>query len=220
MNLNEMFPSNYLSKDDFPAPRVLVIANVTREQLRSARGKEMKTFLHFEGNVKPMILNKTNGLAIAKLYGRSSDAWISQPIDVYTEPNVTMAGQRVGGIRVRIPTGPRPVAGAGPRASAANGATPNVGPKAAPPPVPQLSLADKHAQVLAGFAGARTTAKLDEWARWAHGCEFTPELDDDLSDAYHAAKERITQAEAPTGRPAPANVSDKIATNALKAALV
>ena len=189
MNLNEMFPSNYLSKDDFPTPRVLVIANVTREQLRSARGKEMKTVLHFEGN-KPMILNKTNGLAIAKLYGRSSDAWIGQPIEVYTEPNVTMAGQRVGGIRVRTPTVPRAIA--------TNGATPKVGPTPVPPRVPQLSLVDKHAQVLAGLAGARTTTKLDEWARWAHGCEFTPEQDDDLSDAYHAALERIVLAQAPT----------------------
>ena len=202
MNLNEMFPSNYLSKDDFPAPRVLGIANVIREQLRTARGKEMKTVLHFEGN-KPMILNKTNGLAIAKLYGRSSDAWIGQPIEVYSEPNVTMAGQLVGGIRVRTPSGARPAVS--PRTNAVNGATSKVSPKAAPLHVQPLSLTDNYAQVIAGFAGARTTAKLDEWARWAHGCEFTPEQDDDLSDAYHSALERIALAQSPTGRPAHAS---------------
>jgi hypothetical protein len=32
-----------------------------------------------------MILNKTNGLVIAKLYGRNPDAWPGKPIEAYAE---------------------------------------------------------------------------------------------------------------------------------------
>ena len=88
MNLNEMFPSNYLSKGDFPAPRVLVMTKVTKEEVWRKNGKQMTAVLHFQGS-KPMILNKTNALTIARIYGPDTAAWIGKPIEIYFDVAVS-----------------------------------------------------------------------------------------------------------------------------------
>ena len=101
MNLNEMFPSNYLTKEDLPSPRVLVMSNVTRKEVWRKNGKQMAVVLHFNGNVKPMVLNKTNALVIARIYGNDTALWINKPINVYHDPNVMLGREKVGGLRVR-----------------------------------------------------------------------------------------------------------------------
>ena len=101
MNLNEMFPSNYLTKEDLPSPRVLVMSNVTRKEVWRKNGKQMAVVLHFNGNVKPMVLNKTNALVIARIYGTDTALWTNKPISVYHDPNVMLGRDRVGGVRVR-----------------------------------------------------------------------------------------------------------------------
>ena len=101
MNLNEMFSSNYLTKDDLATPRRVVMSNVTRKEVWRKNGKQMAVILHFEGNVKPLVLNKTNALVIARIYGNDTALWTNKPIDVYHDPNVTLGRERVGGTRVR-----------------------------------------------------------------------------------------------------------------------
>jgi len=60
-------------------------------------------------------MNSTNGQTIAAITGsEDSDGWIGYQIVLYADPNVSFAGQRVGGIRVRasrrpqVATPPRP----------------------------------------------------------------------------------------------------------------
>ena len=48
-----------------------------------------------------MILNKTNAIVIARIYGKQTDAWLKKPIEVYHDPNVMLGREKVGGIRVR-----------------------------------------------------------------------------------------------------------------------
>jgi hypothetical protein len=104
MNLHEMFPSNYLTKDDLPTPRTLTISNVTRKEVWRKNGKQLAVILHFGGNVKPLVLNKTNAIVIARLYGNDTALWASKPIEVYHDPGVMLGRERVGGLRVRIAT--------------------------------------------------------------------------------------------------------------------
>src|ERR1022692_1041008 len=101
MILNEMFPSNYLTKEDFPSPRVLVMSTVTRKEVWRKNGKQMAVVLHFNGNVKPMVLNKTNARMIARIYGTDTALWANKPISVYHDPNVMLGRDKVGGLRVR-----------------------------------------------------------------------------------------------------------------------
>ena len=101
MNLNEMFPSNYLTKNDLVNSRVLIMSKITRQEVWRKNGKQIAIVLHFDGNAKPMVLNKTNGIAIARIYGPDTSTWIKKPIEVFHDPNVTLGRDRVGGIRVR-----------------------------------------------------------------------------------------------------------------------
>src|ERR1022692_3281424 len=101
MNLNELFPSNYLTKEDVPSPRVLVMSGVTRKEVWRKNGKQMAVVLQFNGNVKPMVLNKTNARIIARIYGNDTAMWTNKPIEIYHDPNVMLGRERVGGLRVR-----------------------------------------------------------------------------------------------------------------------
>jgi hypothetical protein len=179
MNFGEMFPSNYLTQDDFPAPRTLVMAKVTMEEVQRAGGKARKPVLHFQGGCKPMVLNKANALAIAKVYGQQPEAWAGKSLQVYADATVKMKVKVVGGIRVRVvPTNRTP----------ANGSPP--APKAEPP---KMAVLDAHKVILDGFETARSEAKLDELATWGkENFDFTAEQEDQQSDAYHNNRERIS----------------------------
>jgi hypothetical protein len=102
--MHEMFPANFLKKEDVPQPTRAVVAGVTMEEVTGDAGKEMKATLHFEGDqLKPMILNKGNAVTIAETFGDDTDAWVGKTIEVFTDPGVMFGGKRVGGLRVRVP---------------------------------------------------------------------------------------------------------------------
>jgi len=105
MKMSEMYPSKFMSKDDVPQPITAVIQSVTREEVKGDNGDELKNVVHFRGEVKSLILNKGNALILSEAYGDDSTAWHGRPVEVYTDPGVMFAGKRVGGIRLRIPTG-------------------------------------------------------------------------------------------------------------------
>lgn len=176
MNFSQLFPSRYLSQDDFPQPRQFVIAKVTIEEVRQPNGKKNKGVLYFDGGGKPMILNKTNGLVLLKLYGRNPEGWVGKPIEVYADPTVTMAGEVTGGVRVRAPS------------VVAKPAPAKAKPAAGPQP---MTVDQKHQAVVSGFKNARTEAKVKEFADWAADQDFSDTHLDEQSDAYHEALERI-----------------------------
>jgi hypothetical protein len=102
MNVNDLFPSNYLTKDDLPTPRVLVMTNVTRKDVWRKNGKQLVVILHFGGKAKPLVLNKTNAQVIARIHGNDTSLWANKPIEVYHDPSVMLGRERVGGLRVRV----------------------------------------------------------------------------------------------------------------------
>jgi hypothetical protein len=103
MNLNTMFPSTWLKKEDVQQPLTAVIQSVVMDEINSDHGKEEKPILRFAGNVKPLILNRGNAETIASFYGDDSAAWTGKSIELYFDPSVMFGGKRVGGIRVRKP---------------------------------------------------------------------------------------------------------------------
>lgn len=104
MKMNEMFPSNYLKKEDVSHPITATIRDVITEEVSGDHGKESKPVIRFNGSVKPMILNKGNGELLCSLYGDDSLAWHGKSIELYMDPNVMFGGKRVGGIRLRAPS--------------------------------------------------------------------------------------------------------------------
>lgn len=118
MRMSQMFPSNYLGKDDVPHPLTTTIAKVTQEEIKGDNGNELKAVIYFHGLDKAFICNKTNAFTLCEAYGDDSDLWRSKPVEIYLDPTVSFGGKRVGGLRLRIP------AGGGRATPPANGNTP------------------------------------------------------------------------------------------------
>lgn len=104
MKMSEMFPSNYLKKEDVATPTRATIRNVIQDEISGDGGKELKAVLNFVGNLKPMILNRGNATTLEEAYGDDSDAWHGKTVEIYVDPSVMFGGKRVGGVRLRIPS--------------------------------------------------------------------------------------------------------------------
>jgi hypothetical protein len=101
---NEAFPSKYLKSADVKAKAIVATINfVTQEPV--GQDKEMKWVIHFEGDVKPMVCNRTNWEAIEEAFGDSDD-WPGDKIKIYCALT-SFGGKRVDGIRVE-PIVPKP----------------------------------------------------------------------------------------------------------------
>jgi len=83
-----LFPSKYLKEADLEGRRVrLVVDKVQVDELQMAGGlKSKKPVVYFrnpktdEPIEKMLVMNKTNAMAIASVYGPDTDAWIGRPI--------------------------------------------------------------------------------------------------------------------------------------------
>jgi hypothetical protein len=103
MKISELKQSRFLTKEDCDPPICVTIAGVRKENVSPAGEKpDEKWCLLFSEDVKPMVLNSTNGSLIARFLGSDdSDGWTGKTIVLYHDPSVTFAGKLVGGIRVR-----------------------------------------------------------------------------------------------------------------------
>lgn len=96
----------YFGEQDFATQdeqKTVTIAGHSIEQVQNESGKSRKGVLRFRENVKPLILNVTNGKSIAKLYGKDADGWIGKRIVLYFDPNVRFGRETVGGVRIKPP---------------------------------------------------------------------------------------------------------------------
>lgn len=107
MNVDDLGQSKYLSKSDCGERGILLtIKRITKETIGRGKDAEQKFVLHFEENVKPMVLNKVNGRRIGQMtgiYTKCEVGWIGTKIVAYNDPDVEFGGEVKGGIRVRAP---------------------------------------------------------------------------------------------------------------------
>lgn len=106
MKAKDIFPSNYMKKEDLDRPVIASIARVCQEEVKSDKGRdELKPVMYFDGkHLKPIIVNRGNWEACALAYGEESDNWTGRSVEIYVDPTVMFGGRRVGGIRLRIPS--------------------------------------------------------------------------------------------------------------------
>lgn len=107
-SVHDAFPSNWLKAADlqgrdFP----LKIKSVGFEDI----GDDRKLVVYFEKTQKGLVLNKTNAMSIADVYGDDYDHWAGATVTLYPD-KTNMNGQRVACIRVRC-TQPPPQQGNG-----------------------------------------------------------------------------------------------------------
>jgi len=146
MDINALFPSNYLKAADLQGQaRRVTIASCAPEQLWQG---EIKPALSFREVPKKLILNKTNGMLIAASYGTETSAWAGRELELFPD-TVMFQGQVVPAIRVRVPIGAAVPFAAGAVFQAA--APP-------PPPPPAAPMADAQPMPFAAAPPAATQA--------------------------------------------------------------
>lgn len=97
------FPADYLGAQHLTDGKDMIvqIRDVTKEWVQNQSGKEQKVVVHFEGDVLPLILNKTNAKRIEKVVGSPYlDDWVGKKIQLYGEM-VSAFGDTGLAIRVR-----------------------------------------------------------------------------------------------------------------------
>jgi hypothetical protein len=97
MHVDQLYPSRFLRCSDLNGrPRVLTIANLTREDVNG----ESKVVLQFTNGEKALILNKVNAKSIAKLHGDETKNWRGKSITLIPA-QVDFRGDLVDAIRIR-----------------------------------------------------------------------------------------------------------------------
>lgn len=112
MNVSEVWPSRYVKAADLNGKTVtLTIKELRLEELGHGNEREQKAVLYFERATKCMVVNKTNGMIIAKLHGNETDLWAGKRIAIYgTRVRAFGSVHEVIRVREEIPPAPKPAA--------------------------------------------------------------------------------------------------------------
>lgn len=85
MNVHDLFPSRFLKAHDLGGKSyTLTIREVTLEQVGHGAEAEHKPALAFEKASKLMLLNRTNAMIIASLYGPETSEWVGKAVTVHS----------------------------------------------------------------------------------------------------------------------------------------
>lgn len=80
---------------------IVQVKDVKIESIQNQQGKEDKPVLFFEGNVKPLILNKTNMKTIEAVTGSPYfDGWVGKKLQLYVT-QVSGFGTITDAVRIR-----------------------------------------------------------------------------------------------------------------------
>jgi hypothetical protein len=101
MDVNQAFPSKYIKASDLQGRDVnVVIADAIIEEIGQTKDKRLVCY--FQGKEKGLVVNRTNALMIADLYGNDTDEWTGKEIVLYST-RVPFQGQMTDAIRVKAP---------------------------------------------------------------------------------------------------------------------
>ncbi len=105
-SFNDLLPGKFYGADDVRnGPVRLVVAGYEAGKLKGTDGAESDAgFIKFEGTDRRLIV-KPNVVEALKEMFPTRTASIGQEVELYFEPSVMFSGKKVGGIRVRKPTG-------------------------------------------------------------------------------------------------------------------
>ena len=109
MNINDAFPSRYLTAADLGGQdQRVTITEYSYETL----GTDQRVVLGLQEISKKWVLNKTNAMTVAKQYGNEIDNWVGQLVTLYPT-YVEVKGEQVIAIRGRPPAIQQTAAAAG-----------------------------------------------------------------------------------------------------------
>ena len=95
---------NYIGSWDLDDGKDMIVQvkDLKQEMIPNPQGsKEEKLVMYFEGDVKPLIMNKTNMKAVEKATGSAYlDEWVGQKLQLYVAA-VSAFGEMTMAVRVR-----------------------------------------------------------------------------------------------------------------------
>lgn len=106
MSLDAAVPSKskYIAKEDVERPVLAQISHMTTDMVEGDHGNEPRAVLHFDGDVKPLILNNTNKETLKAITGAETIGQLKgHQIVLFNDPTVMFGKKRVGGVRLRAP---------------------------------------------------------------------------------------------------------------------
>jgi hypothetical protein len=101
MNVMSVF-GNYLGAEHLGTTTPTVtIADVRKEEIADEKGAlRTKAVVHFMGTNRSFILNRTNALTIAAMFGMETATWAGKRIVLYAT-EVQLGRERVAGVRIK-----------------------------------------------------------------------------------------------------------------------
>lgn len=94
--------SKYLAKEDCDPAILVTISGMTMDEIEVDNEQERRTVLHFNGELKPMILNQTNKELLKAITGANTVGGVKgKKVVLYNDPTISFKGKLVGGIRMR-----------------------------------------------------------------------------------------------------------------------
>ncbi len=99
----DFFDTNYLASWDIEGDTTVTIVKAMYEEVTGEKGRKDKCLvIYFDEFENGMIVNVTNSKTIQKMYNELQPAkWIGKKITLYVDPNVSIKGEKVGGLRIR-----------------------------------------------------------------------------------------------------------------------
>lgn len=107
MKISNAFPSKYLRSEDLEMGKQykVTIDRVLVEDVGRENNPEHKPVVYFVGAKKGMVLNKTNAMTLATLFGDETDSWPGREIYLFVAMT-TMMGEPTKGLRLGMPQQP------------------------------------------------------------------------------------------------------------------
>jgi len=94
--------SKYIAKEDCDPPLLVQIAYMTSDDVEVDGNVSTCGVLHFNGDVKPFILNNTNKELLKAITGAQTVGQLrNQQVVLYIDPTIMFGRKMVGGVRVR-----------------------------------------------------------------------------------------------------------------------
>lgn len=99
----DFFETNYLASWDLDGDTTVTITKAMYEEVTGEKGRVDRCLvIYFSEFENGMIVNVTNSKTIQQIYNEKEPAkWAGKKITLYVDPNVSIKGEKVGGIRIR-----------------------------------------------------------------------------------------------------------------------
>lgn len=83
-DFDQLYPGRFLKAGQLPKDGlVLTIADVILDELESDGGKKVKGCVSFKESEMQLVLNKTNGLCLKAMFGRTLADWVGKRVHLF-----------------------------------------------------------------------------------------------------------------------------------------